>query len=65
MARYEVPVLFSGQCNFIIEAKTPAEARAKAELRFKDGDEPDELGNEWHSFDRTGEVIQLPDPTAV
>jgi len=60
MAVYEVPVVYRGQCNFLIEASSEEEAKKIAERKFKDGDEPDVLGNEWEEIDRMGEVLIVP-----
>ena len=57
--RYEVPVVYRGQCSYIIEADSPAEAKKVAEAQFKDGVEPDVLGNESEEVDRIGEPIEL------
>lgn len=55
--KYEVAVVFRGQDNFIVEADSPEEARAKAKARFLAGDQPDELGNEWQEVERVGPAI--------
>lgn len=59
--KYEVPVLYRGQCSFIVEAGSPTEAREVADARFKGGIAPDVLGNEWEEVDRIGEPREMPD----
>ena len=59
MPKYEVPIVYEGQCNFIVDADTPEEAKQKAELKFKNGEQPDHLGNEWEVIDR------IADPSIV
>lgn len=51
-----MPVVYRGQCNFIVRASSPEEAAQKAEFAFKNGDEPTEMGNEWEEFERVGEI---------
>jgi len=46
MPKYEVPIVYVGQSNYIIEAASPEEAEQKARDRFKEGDDPDVLGRE-------------------
>ena len=62
--KYEVPVLYRGQCNFIVEADSPTEAQEVAGARFKDGIAPDVLGNEWEEVDRIGEPREMPNEGA-
>ena len=50
--RYEVPIIYRGQCTFIVDADSPDEAKERAEAKFKGGDQPDEMGNEWEEVDR-------------
>ena len=52
MPTFEVPIIYSGQCNFVVKADNDVDARIKAELLFNDGKRPDELGNEWEKIDR-------------
>ena len=52
--KYAVPVLYRGQCNFLVEADTPEKAEEIAEQKFKNGDKQDTLGNEWEEVERTG-----------
>ena len=60
MAKYCVPVYFTGMDNFIVEAATPSEARDKARELFNGGEQPDECGNEYHTIDAVGtpELVQ-------
>jgi hypothetical protein len=57
MPRFEVPIVYKGQCNFIVEASSIEEAENIARKMFNNGDRPDELGNEWEKIDRIGEVV--------
>lgn len=59
MAKYEVPVVYKGQCNFIVEASSIEEAENMARRMFNNGDRPDELGNEWEKIDWIGEVVPV------
>lgn len=59
MPKYEVPIVYRGQSNYIVEAATPEEAREKARLMFKNGEPPDELGNEWEDIDHYGEIEKV------
>ena len=56
LTTYEVPVIYRGQCNFIVTAESPEQAAELAEARFKGGMEPDLLGNEWEEIERVGSV---------
>ena len=58
MHTFEVAVVYKGQCNFIVEAASEEEAKQIAEIKFKNGDRPDDLGNEWEKIDLiNGEII--------
>jgi hypothetical protein len=59
MPRFEVPIVYKGQCNFIVEASSIEEAENIAEEMFNNGDRPDKLGNEWEKIDRIGEVVPV------
>ena len=59
MPKFEVPVVYKGQCNFIVEASSIEEAENIAEIKFNNGDSPDGLGNEWEKIDRIGEVVPV------
>jgi hypothetical protein len=56
MTNYEVPIVYRGQSNFIVEANSVEEAREKATDRFINDDTPDILGNEWEVIDRVGAI---------
>lgn len=56
MAKFEIPIVYRGQCNYIVEANTEAQAMTLANERFMNGDPPDELGNEWEEIERWGEI---------
>jgi len=53
---YEVPVIYRGQCNFIVRATSKEQAGEKAKEWFKNGYMRVDLGNEWEEFDRLGEI---------
>jgi hypothetical protein len=59
MAKFEVPVIYKGQCNFIVEAGSEEEATQIARRMFNNGDRPDELGNEWEKIDWIGDVSKV------
>lgn len=54
--KYEVPVVYRGQCNFVIEANSAEEAKKMVEIQFREGLSPTELGNEWEEIERIGEI---------
>jgi hypothetical protein len=56
---YEVPVVYKGQCSFIVEAETPEQAQELAESLFNNGDTPTALGNEWENIERFGEITKI------
>lgn len=62
--KYEVPVIYRGQCSFIVEARNPLEARMRAEQAFRQGVEPDRFGNEWEKPEKIGEALLLEMDTA-
>jgi hypothetical protein len=62
MKKYEVPIVYRGQCTFIVEAETPEQASDVAVAKFKDGDEPDVLDNEWEEVDRIGTIEEVREP---
>jgi len=57
--QYEVPVIYKGQCTFIVDADTPDEAKAKAEFKFKNGDGVSEMGNEWETIDTICDPVEI------
>jgi hypothetical protein len=61
MAKYEVPIIYVGLSNFIVEAETEEQAREKARLKFRGGEQPDVLGNEWEEIERIGEIQEVTD----
>lgn len=61
MPRYEVPIVYRGQSNYIVEAADAQEAERIARAKFNGGDQSDELGNEWESIERVGEITALTD----
>lgn len=52
MPKYEVAIDYKGLCNFVIEAKDSKEAVLQAIEKFRDGVEPDVLGNEREIIER-------------
>lgn len=60
MKKYEVPVIYRGQINYIVKANSKEEAEEIARVLYR-GDTPgDTLGNEWEVIDKLGEVKELP-----
>lgn len=59
MPLWEVPIVYKGQVNYIVEAPTAEAASAKAEAQFKGGDSPAPLGNEWETIDHIGEIEEI------
>lgn len=57
--RYEVPIVYKGQANFVVDAESPEEAIEKARAKFNAGDKEDVFGNEWESIERVGDVEVL------
>lgn len=57
--RYEVPIVYRGQSNYIVEAVSKADAKKKARTCFNNGHKPDELGNEWEEIERIGEITEV------
>ena len=53
--KYEVPIIYKGVFNFIVEADSVDDAKDKAFFMFEDGRQPVELGNEWESVESIGE----------
>jgi hypothetical protein len=53
---FEVPVIYRGQCSFLVRATSKEQAGEKATFKFKNGDCADELGNEWEEIDRLGDI---------
>jgi hypothetical protein len=56
MSKYEVPVVYRGQDNFIVEVENPREAEEIAIARFNNGDTPDILGTEWERIEYIGQI---------
>jgi hypothetical protein len=54
--KFEVPIVYKGQANYIVTADSPQEADAIAQAKFHRGETPDTLGNEWETIDRVGEI---------
>ena len=50
--KYEVPILYRGQANYIVEAETPDQAQKKAMKAFNNGDDADWLGNDMKAIEK-------------
>lgn len=61
--KYEVPIVYRGQCNFIVDANSTGQAQLIAEKLFRNGHEPDALGNEWEELEQVGEPLLLDPAT--
>ena len=59
MPSYEVPIVYKGKCNYIVEASSEQEAEEFARSAWRNGEEPTELGNEWEEIDRIGVVTKI------
>lgn len=59
MPKYEVPIVYKGQVNFIVAADSKEQADQIARDRFRNNDKADTLGNEWEEIDRVGEIEEL------
>jgi hypothetical protein len=57
--KYEVPIIYRGMCNFVVEANRESEAIAKAIEAFNEGIRPDLFGNKWEIFDRAGTPLGM------
>ena len=57
--KYEVPIVYVGLSNFIVEASSPKEAEMKARERFANGDSPDVLGNESENIEIIGVITEV------
>lgn len=56
MSKYNVPIVFRGQANYIIEAASPAEAERIARARFNEGDKGDDY---FEKTDYVGEIEEV------
>jgi hypothetical protein len=52
---YEVPIVYRGLTNFIVEATSKEEAEKIARAKFNDGAAGDDLGNEFEEIEGIGE----------
>lgn len=66
MKKLEVPIIYKGMMNFIVEvpeniSNEQAEelAKSKATQMYANGFVPDSLGNEWESFESFGEIKEV------
>jgi hypothetical protein len=53
---FEVPIVYRGQCNYLVPASNKEEAEAIARAKFSAGAAPDDLGNEWEEIERVGTI---------
>lgn len=57
MPKFNVPIVYRGISNYIVEADTPEKAREEAIRQFNDGEVTLYLlGNEWEEIERVGEA---------
>lgn len=54
--KYEVPIVYRGQLNYIIDAETPEQAVKIARNKFSNNDKEDILGVEYEEIVRIGSV---------
>jgi len=54
--KFEVPIVYRGQSNYIVFALDKEGAERRARDRFDSGDKPDDLGNEWEEIERVGDI---------
>lgn len=59
MAKYEVPIVYRGLTNYVVEAANESQARDVAEAKFKSGDCVDLFGNEWEEIERFGDIQKM------
>lgn len=59
MKRWEVPIVYKGQINYIVAADTAEEAADIAADKFKGNDKADALGNEWEEIETVGAVVEI------
>jgi hypothetical protein len=66
MNKYEVPVIYRGMENHIVEAENEAEAVRKTRELFGTAAKPVILGNEWEEIItiNTPRLVDRPEPTA-
>lgn len=57
--KYEVPIVYRGQSNFIVEASSAEEAERIARERFELDAPADILGNEWEEVERVGVIKSI------
>lgn len=54
--RYEVPIVYRGQSNYIVWADTKEEAERIARAMFNNNEPPTTLANEWETIERVGDI---------
>jgi len=63
--KYEVPIVYRGQCNYVVEADDAEQAEAKARLAYGNGEAATPLGNEWEEIERIGTIQEVPSSESV
>jgi hypothetical protein len=64
VAKYNVPIVYKGQVNYIVEAESVEEAEELAREQWSTGEKPVELGNEWEKIERFGVVEPVEESNA-
>lgn len=59
MKKWEVPIVYRGQANYVVEAETAREAEKLARRMFEQGDKAPGLGNEWEDLDYVGDITEV------
>lgn len=59
MKTFEVPIVYRGQCNFLVQADDANQAQGIAEAKWHNGEMPEDLGNEWETIERFGAVQEI------
>ena len=60
MKEYEVPIVYTGQSNYIVTADSPADAESKARARFNNGEASDTPASDYEKVERVGSIEELP-----
>lgn len=56
---YEVPIVYKGQINYIIEAESDIEAETIARAKFDNGDRGSVPVIEYEKIDRIGDIDKI------
>lgn len=57
--KFEVPIIYRGQSNYIVNARNKKHAEELALSKFYDGDDGVILGNEWESVEKIGKITKI------